>query len=201
MPWTVIPTLKMFFNIAVRRNQMNAIARPMPLIVAIGAVGTFVLIMTGVIGPILAAVIPTGAELENSQEKHIAVSTTQPQQNLVAVLDDDVKGTSKLIELMGYMIEGVPFRQFVTCDQLIEVMTAGQRFRLYILDYELDQYGAEFGTFCIPRIRTLHPGAVIIGRSGSNAAANEFKASEANDFINKASDPDEFVQMINNWLK
>jgi hypothetical protein len=158
----------MFFNIAVRRNQMNAIARPMPLIITIGVVGTFVLIMTGVIGPILAAVLPTGAELENSQEKPIAVTTSAPPQKSVAILDDDVSSTSVFIEFLSYsQLNFIP-SHFIDCASLIAVMNTGKRFDLYILDYFLDDIGASLGTACIPEIRALHPSALIVGRSGSS---------------------------------
>jgi hypothetical protein len=149
---------------------MNVSVQPYPIVLTIGVVGTLVFALTGVFGPILAAVMPTGADISHSQETVRAKEGNKVKNPVrkVAIVDDDVSGTGILIEFISLSQMRFTVKHFIDCGSLEVALESGTKFDLYVLDYYLDDYGNKLGTACIPIIRKFHPEALIVGRSGSD---------------------------------
>jgi hypothetical protein len=105
----------------------------------------------------------------------------------VAIVEDDVGWQNIWTEIVDEIVSkatGGKVRVFPRCELLLAEMSAGARFRLYIMDNDLGK-GYLTGPMCIPQIRSFQPDAVIIGNSGNNDDPGFVKAG-AKAFFSKA---------------
>jgi DNA-binding NtrC family response regulator len=117
----------------------------------------------------------------------------------IVFLDDDELGTKSIIELLSLVIKEkeVVFTHFTTSEQLIEALNGGKRFDLYVLDYYLDEEDYKIlGTHSVPKIKAIHPEAILIGRSGDRETAKRFANVGVENFIAKMDNYETFADLI-----
>ncbi|MFC1646774.1 hypothetical protein ACFL1A_00690 [Patescibacteria group bacterium] len=142
---------------------------------------------------ILVKVTASNSSNLNNRKNTRSVRQTQQAQNLIAMLDDDPDYTETAIELLsGYLI-GYKIIPFLSCDQLLITVSPG-KYKAYILDYELGR--KIYGTMCIPRIKTIDPKAIIIGKSVDPDYRNKFLEKGADDFFYAADELKSLAYMI-----
>jgi DNA-binding NtrC family response regulator len=115
----------------------------------------------------------------------------------IVFLDDDVLGTESIIELLSLVMKDVVFTHFTTSEQLIDALNGGKRFDLYVLDYRLDEEDYKIlGTQSVPKIKAIHPEAILIGRSSDRETAVRFANVGVENFISKIDNYETFVNLI-----
>ena len=105
-------------------------------------------------------------------------------QKKIAIVDDHPDAAEVLGEIISRKIIGTQASLFLICQDLLRVLDTGQRYDLYIVDYDPGETGGLRGDVCTKKILKRHPGAVIIGRSLDDVG-EDFHKSGAKGFISR----------------
>src|SRR3989344_54948 len=101
------------------------------------------------------------------------VKTQPPVDNgkKIAVVDDSPNFADSLIFMLGTIISGVKFQYYVNCGLLLDVISAGTRYDLYLVDY-VPAVGQLSGTFCTEAIVSVDKFAKVVGMSSVKTEAD-----------------------------